>query len=57
VVVRAPDIDGPIASVAGHGAAVRYRQHRESDDVVVDEADLTPVCGMAVTLLATNLPD
>ena len=40
-----------------HGAGVRYRQHRETGDVVVDEADLTPVFGMAVTLLATNLPD
>jgi hypothetical protein len=57
VVVRTADVDGPIAVAARHGAQVRYQQHRETGDVVVDEADLEPVCGMAVTLLATNLPD
>jgi hypothetical protein len=57
VVVRTADVEGPIAVAARHGAQVRYQQHRETGDVVVDEADLEPVCGMAVTLLATNLPD
>jgi hypothetical protein len=57
VVVRTADVDGPISVAARHGAQVRYQQHREMGDVVVDEADLEPVCGMAVTLLATNLPD
>ncbi|MBL7498673.1 glyoxalase [Frankia sp. CNm7] len=57
VVVRAADVEGPISVAARHGARVRYQQHREVGDVVVDEADLEPVCGMAVTLLATNLPD
>ena len=57
VVVRTDEVEGPIAIAARHGAEVRYQQHREFDDVVVDEADLTPVLGMPVTLLATNLPD
>ena len=57
VVVRTSDVEGPLAVAVSHGAEVRYRQHRETGDVVVDEVDLTPVHGMAVTLLATNLPD
>jgi methylmalonyl-CoA/ethylmalonyl-CoA epimerase len=57
VVVRSGDINGPMAASARHGAAVRYQQHRETGDVIVDEADLTPIFGMSVTLLATNLPD
>jgi hypothetical protein len=57
VVVRTAEIEGPISVAATHGAQVRYQQHREAADVVIDEADLEPVCGMAVTLLATNLPD
>jgi methylmalonyl-CoA/ethylmalonyl-CoA epimerase len=57
VVVRTAEIDGPIRAVASHGASVRYRQHRETGDIVVDEADLTPVLGMSITLLSTNLPD
>lgn len=57
VVVRTDAVDGPAATAARHGAEVRYRQHRETGDVVVDEVDLTPVAGMSVTLLATNLPD
>ncbi|MBL7491103.1 glyoxalase [Frankia sp. AgB1.9] len=56
-VVRTSDIEGPISVAAQYGAPVRYRQHRETGDIVVDEADLEPVCGMPVTLLATNLPD
>jgi methylmalonyl-CoA/ethylmalonyl-CoA epimerase len=57
VVVRTAEVEGPLAAALRHGATVRYRQHREHDDVVLDEVDLTPVCGMPVTLLATNLPD
>jgi methylmalonyl-CoA/ethylmalonyl-CoA epimerase len=57
VVVRTAEIDGPIEVLAPYGASVRYRQHRETGDIVVDEADLTPVMGMSITLLATNLPD
>jgi hypothetical protein len=57
VVVRAADVEGPISVAARHGAAVRYQQHRENGDVVIDEADLEPMYGMGVTVLATNLPD
>jgi 4-hydroxyphenylpyruvate dioxygenase-like putative hemolysin len=57
VVVRTEEVDGPIAAAGRHGAEVRYQQHREDGDVVLDEADLTPVFGMPVTLLATNRPD
>jgi len=57
VVVRTAEVDGPISAIAPYGASVRYRQHREMGDIVVDEVDLTPVLGMSITLLATNLPD
>lgn len=57
VVVRTAEIDGPIKAIAPYGASVRYRQHRETGEIVVDEADLTPVLGMSITLLATNLGD
>lgn len=57
VVVRTAEFEGSIESLAAFGASVRYGQHREFDDIVVDEADLTPVLGMSITLLATNLPD
>jgi hypothetical protein len=57
VVVRTAEVEGPIAVAARHGAGVRYQQHREAGDMVLDEADLEPVFGMPVTLLATNRPD
>ena len=57
VVVRTAEVEGPLAVAVRHGATVRYRQHRETGDTVLDEVDLTPVHGMAVTLLATTLPD
>jgi len=57
VVVKTDEVAGPIAALAEHGASVRYQQHREDGDMVLDEADLTPVFGMPVTLLATNRPD
>ncbi len=61
VVVRTDDFDGAIRSADRHGAGVQYQQHREHGEgegaVVIDEADLSPVMGMGVTLLATNLPD
>lgn len=58
VVVRTTEFESSLAAAARHGATVQYQQHREpGGDLVVDEADLTPVGGMAVTLLATNLPD
>jgi hypothetical protein len=57
VVVRTDEVEAPLAVALQHGAEVRYRQHREDGDMVLDEIDLTPVCGMPVTLLATTLPD
>ena len=57
VAVRTAEVDGPLEVTGRHGARVRYQQHRVTGEIVVDEADLTPVFGMAVTLLATNLPD
>ena len=57
VVVRTTDVSGLIEGLAPHGASVRYRQHRGTGDILVDEADLTPVLGMSITLLATNLAD
>jgi hypothetical protein len=57
VVVRSEEVETPLSVALRHGAEVRYRQHREDGDMVLDEIDLTPVCGMPVTLLATTLPD
>ena len=57
VVVRTGDFDRQIQVAARHGAKVQYQQHREAGGMVIDEADLTPVLGMRVTLLATNRTD
>jgi hypothetical protein len=56
VVVKGPNVEGPILVAKQHGASVRYRQHREDGGYFLDEADLTPIFGMPVTLLATNRP-
>jgi len=57
VVVRTEEVEAPLSVALRHGAEVRYRQHREDGEMVLDEIDLTPVFGMPVTLLATTLPD
>jgi methylmalonyl-CoA/ethylmalonyl-CoA epimerase len=57
VVVRTDEVDGPTNVATRYGAKVCYQQHRVMDGTVIDEVDLTPVRGMAVTLLATDLPD
>jgi len=57
VVVKVPNVETPILVAKEHGASVRYQQHREAGGYVIDEADLTPLFGMPVTLLATNRPD
>jgi 4-hydroxyphenylpyruvate dioxygenase-like putative hemolysin len=57
VVVQTAEVDGPIRAAVRHGATVRYQQRRENGEDVLDEADLAPVFGMPVTLLATNRPD
>jgi hypothetical protein len=56
-VVRTAEVDGPLEVAGRHGASVRYRQHCVTGEIVIDGADLAPVFGMAVTLLATDLPD
>jgi hypothetical protein len=57
VVIRTAEVEGPLSVAVRHGAEVRYRQHREDGETVLDEVDLTPLFGMPVTLLATTLPD
>ncbi len=57
VVVRTPDVEAAIAAAKGCEAGVHFVQHRETGDIVVDEADLSPVYGMGITILTTNLPD
>jgi len=57
VVVKAPTVETPIEVAIRHGSSVRYQQHREDGGYVLDEADLVPIHGMPVTLLATTRPD
>ena len=56
VVLTAPNVENPILVAKRHGSSVRYQQHREDGGYFLDEADLTPIFGMPVTLLATNRP-
>jgi hypothetical protein len=57
IVVKAPNVEDPILVAKGHGSTVRYQQHRDHGEIFLDEADMTPLFGMAVTFLATNRPD
>ena len=57
VVVKGPNVEAPILVAKQHGSSVRYQQHREDGGHFLDEADLTPIFGMPVTLLATDRPD
>ena len=57
VVVKGPNVETPIAVAKRHGSSVRYQQHREDGGYFLDEADLAPIFGMPVTVLATNRPD
>lgn len=56
VVVRVADVDEGIADLARHGVVVRYLQRRDLGESRLDEADLEPLYGMPVTLLATDRP-
>jgi len=56
VVVKGPNVETPILVANRHGSSVRYQQHREDGGYFLDEADLTPIFGMPVTLLATDRP-
>ena len=57
VVVRTTDVAGPISVAERHGARVDFQQHRggEGEGYELDEAKLSPIYGMPVTLLATDL--
>jgi methylmalonyl-CoA/ethylmalonyl-CoA epimerase len=57
VVVRTIGVEGAISAVAKHGMGVRYQQHREHGERILDEVDLSPAFGMPLTLLSTNTPD
>lgn len=54
VVVRVRDVDDGVAALEPHGVVVRYLQRRDLGDHRLDEADLEPLYGMPVTLLATD---
>ena len=56
VVVRTDDVDGPISIAARYGATVEYQQHRDDGGYSLDEASLTPLHGMRVTVIATDRP-
>jgi methylmalonyl-CoA/ethylmalonyl-CoA epimerase len=55
VVVRTDDIATPIQVAAHHGLTVAYEQQRGDNNFELTEAMLTPLHGMPVTLLATDL--
>jgi methylmalonyl-CoA/ethylmalonyl-CoA epimerase len=57
VVVKSSSITEPIAVAKRYGASVRFQQHLEDGTSYLDEADLTPIFGMPITLLATDRPD
>jgi 4-hydroxyphenylpyruvate dioxygenase-like putative hemolysin len=56
VVIRTTDVTGPVSIAARHGATVDYQQHRGDENFELDEAQLNPIHGMPVTVLATDLP-
>ena len=55
VVVLTNDIDGPLSVAARYGAMAELRQDRGGDGFALEEAMLSPVHGMAVTFIATDL--
>lgn len=57
MVVRVPDADDGVAALGSHGVAVRYLQRRDlGGGLRLDEADLDPIYGMPIALLATEMP-
>ena len=56
VVVLTNDIDGPVSVAARYGATLVLRQDRGGDGFALEEAMLSPVHGMPVTFIATDLP-
>lgn len=57
VVLRTEDLDGAREVAQRHGASVAFEQDRSGEGYVLHEAMLTPVLGMPITLLSTDLPD
>ena len=56
VVVLTSDIDGPLSVASRFGASPQLRQDRSGDGFALEEAMLSPVHGMPVTFIATDLP-
>jgi methylmalonyl-CoA/ethylmalonyl-CoA epimerase len=56
VVVLTSDIDGPLSVAARYGATLLLQQDRSGDGFALEEAMLSPVRGMPVTFIATDLP-
>jgi hypothetical protein len=56
VVVLTSDIDGPVSVAARYGSTPQLRQDRSGDGFALEEAMLSPVHGMPVTFIATDLP-
>ncbi len=56
VVVLANDIDDPLSVAARYGATPQMRQDRSGDGFALEEATLSPVYGMPITFIATDLP-
>jgi hypothetical protein len=56
VVVRTADVAAPISVAERYGVRVDYQQHRGSQEegYQLDEARLSPLFGMPVTVLATD---
>jgi 4-hydroxyphenylpyruvate dioxygenase-like putative hemolysin len=57
VVARTGNVDGAITIAKRHGARVALRQQRDGEGYELDEAMLTVLYGMPITVLATDLPD
>jgi methylmalonyl-CoA/ethylmalonyl-CoA epimerase len=57
VVVRTTNISTATDGTRHSGADVAYHQNRGGDGYSLEEAMLTPVFGMPITLLETDLPD
>jgi hypothetical protein len=55
VVVFTGDIDGPLSVAGRYGATLQLRQDRSGDGFALEEAMLSPVHGMAITFIATDL--
>jgi hypothetical protein len=56
VVVLTSDIDGPVSLAARYGATLQLRQDRSGEGFALEEAMLSPVYGMPITVIATDLP-